>query len=68
MICNPCLWLDGDISIQICTTCRSGKLEFIPIAQTEAYRVGIDANGVSIEFWNLWSLILNQSKEYNLNK
>ena len=56
LICNSCLWLDDDISIQICPTCRSEKLEFIPIAQSEAYRVGTDANVVSMEFWNLWSL------------
>jgi len=57
LICNSCLWcaswLDGDNSIQRCPTCTSEKLELIPIGETEAYRMNIDGNGVSMEFWNL---------------
>ena len=57
LICNSCLWcaswLDADNSIQMCLTCRSEKLELIPIAETEAYRVNMEGGGVSMEFWNL---------------
>ena len=60
LICNACLWcaswLDGDNyneRCQRCPTCRSEKLELIPIAETEAYRMNIDGNGISMEFWNL---------------
>ncbi len=56
LICNSCLWcaswLDDDNSIQRCPTCTSEKLELIPIAETEAYRMDMDGNGVSMEFWN----------------
>ena len=57
LICNSCLWcsswLGGDNSIQICPTCRSEKLESIPIAETEAYNMNIDGGGISMQFWNL---------------
>jgi hypothetical protein len=32
---------------------RSEKMELIPIAETEAYRVNIEGGSTSIEFWNL---------------
>jgi hypothetical protein len=55
-ICNSCLWcaslLDADNSFQKCPTCTSEKLELIPIAETEVYRMNIDGNGISLEFWN----------------
>ena len=57
LICNSCLWcaswLDGDNCFQRCPTCTSEKLELIPIAETEAYHMNMDGNGVSMEFWNL---------------
>jgi hypothetical protein len=35
-----------------CPTCTSERVELIPIAETEVYRMNIDGNGFSIEFWN----------------
>ena len=59
LICNSCLWcaswLDADNLIQMCPTCRSEKMELIPIAETEAYRVNIERGSASMEFWNLKS-------------
>ena len=53
LIYNSCLWcaswLDGDNSIQTYPSCRSEKLELIPIGETEAYRIKMD-NGISMEF------------------
>ena len=56
LVCNSCLWcaswLAGDNYFERCPTCTSERLELIPIAETEAYRMNIDGNGFSIEFWN----------------
>lgn len=57
LICNSCLWcaswLIDDYFIHSCPTCRSEKLELIPIARTEAYHIKMNGNGVSMEFFNL---------------
>jgi hypothetical protein len=56
LICNSCLWCASYLSNNYfykCPTCRSENIELIPIAKTEAYRVGITGNGISMEFWNL---------------
>jgi hypothetical protein len=56
LICNSCLWcaswLDGVNSILICPSCTSEKLELMPLTGTEAYRLDINCNGISMEFWN----------------
>jgi hypothetical protein len=39
--------------IDDCPKCRDSKLEFIPISETEGYRLNLDRNGLSMEFWNL---------------
>ena len=55
LICNSCVWatsfLDGDNPIQACPICTK-NLESIPITDTETYRLRLDGNGISIEFWN----------------
>jgi hypothetical protein len=57
LVCNSCLWcaswLAGDNYFERCPTCTSERLELIPIAETEAYRVNIGGGGISMEFWNL---------------
>lgn len=57
LICNSCLWcaswLDNDNSIQRCPICASEKLESIPVAETEAYRMNMNVGNISIEFWNI---------------
>ena len=58
LICNSCFWcasyLAGDLDyFQRCPTCSNNKIEYIPIFQTESYRLNIDRNGLSMEFWNL---------------
>lgn len=54
LICNSCLWcaswLIDDYFIQSCPICRSEKLELIPIARTEVYRINKEGRGVSMEF------------------
>ena len=58
LICNSCFWcasyLAGDFyRIENCPTCRDNRLEFIPISQTESYKLNFDRNGLSMEFWNM---------------
>ena len=58
LICNSCFWCASYLSshsasIENCPTCNNNNIEFIPISQTEGYKLNIDGNGLSVEFWNL---------------
>jgi hypothetical protein len=58
LICNSCFWCASSISsdynyTERCPTCRSTKIESVPISETEAYQISIDTNSVSMEFWNV---------------
>ena len=50
-MCMAASFLDGDNPIQACPICTK-NLESIPITDTETYRLRLDGNGISIEFWN----------------
>jgi hypothetical protein len=56
LICNSCLRCASYLSsydAQNCPSCNSDKVELIPISETEAYRLHMDRDNVSMEFWNL---------------
>ena len=57
IICNSCLWCASYLAynddIPDCPTCRSNKIELLPISEKEAYQIGIEHGGISIEFWNI---------------
>jgi hypothetical protein len=58
IIYNSCLWCASylaydDDNIADCPACTSNKIELLPISEKEAYRIGIERGGISMEFWNL---------------
>ena len=58
IICNSCLWCASylaynDDNIADCPACTSNKIELLPISEKEAYRIGIERGGISMEFWNV---------------
>jgi len=58
LICNSCFWCASYLSghsacVENCPTCKNNNIEFIPISQTEGYKLNIDSRGLSMEFWNL---------------
>lgn len=74
IICNSCLWcasyLSGnDNNNGKCPTCRSDKIELIPISEMEAYRIDVHRSGIAMEFWNVQEITnlgkINQSAYYS---
>ena len=58
IICNSCMWCASylaynDDNIADCPACTSNKIELLPISEKEAYRIGIERGGISMEFWNV---------------
>jgi hypothetical protein len=55
MLCGKCFWCASILSAYYpsrCPTCRSDKIELIPISKSEEFGIKIEYNGVSLEFWN----------------
>ena len=58
IICNTCLWYASylaynDDNIADCPACASNKIELLPISEKKAYRIGIERDAISMEFWNV---------------
>lgn len=57
LICNSCFWcasiLSKNTDYEICPNCNGVKLESTLLTEKEAYRISMENENLSVEFWNL---------------
>jgi hypothetical protein len=58
LMCKSCYWcasclMDDEGYFSICPECLTNKMEWLPISQSECYRVDFDQKmGMVLHFWN----------------
>ena len=57
LICNSCFWCASVLSnkayYEICPNCNGVKLESTMLTEKEAYRISMENEYLSVEFWTL---------------